>query len=226
MQTFRAQQGFTLIELMTVVAVAGFLAVWGIASLRSYARHEDTRKAATAMAGVFSQARAEAVAGGRMTFVLLAEPSDGSVPAFVPGQYGAYVIDQNGDGKIDAGDAVTPLFLPPGLSPDVTIYGAEGLNALQTATIPGIDESQAVTGGNMTALVDGTTIPVDPTANVPVVAFAPQGAPVTPAAPTNWGAGSGGVYVTDNDKMLIAVVVQPLGDVKTLLWDQGAGQWK
>jgi len=225
MQSFRARQGFSLLELMTVVAIAGFISIWGIASLRSYSKHEDTRRAASSVAGWLSKARSEAMAGGRMTFVVFAQPTNGTVP-FDPGQYGAMVIDEDGDGQISAGDAITPLFLPNGINTDVTIYGVEGQTKLKNTPIPSDDESQAVVAGNMTNLTDGTTAPIDPTLGVPVIAYSPQGSPVAMATPTNWGTGAGGIYLTDNNDMLIAVVVLPLGDVHTLAWDTGSESWK
>ncbi|MFI5314884.1 MAG: Tfp pilus assembly protein FimT/FimU [Myxococcota bacterium] len=225
MQKFRSESGYTLIEIMTVVGITGIMATLGVVSMRNYSRHEDTRRAAVSVAGVLTQARAEAMAGGRMTFVLFAAPTDGSL-AFDPGQFAAVVIDEDGDGKIGAADAVTQFFLPAGINQDVTSYGAHGDTSLKTTPLPPTDESQAVMTGDMTALVDGTTVPVDPTLGVPVIAFSPQGTPVTIDAPTNWGGGAGGVYLTDNDQMLFAVVVQPLGDVKTLAWDLRSQSWR
>jgi len=225
MQSFRARQGFSLLELMTVVAIAGFISIWGIASLRSYSKHEDTRRAASSVAGWLSKARSEAMSGGRMTFVVFAPPGNGTVP-FEPGQYAAMVIDEDGDGTIGPADAITPLYLPNGINTDVTIYGVEGQTKLKSTQLPPDDESQQVVAGNMTNLTDGTSAPIDPGLGVPVIAFSPQGAPVAVATPTNWGTGAGGVYLTDNDDMLIGVVVLPLGDVHTLAWDSGSESWK
>jgi prepilin-type N-terminal cleavage/methylation domain-containing protein len=225
MQKFHSQAGLTLIELVTVLAIVGIVSSLGLVALRGYNRHEDTRRAATTVAGLLTRARSEAIAGGRMTFVLFGEPTDGSL-AFDPGQYAAFVIDEDGDGKVGAADAVTKVFLPTGINPDVTSYGAHGLTALKTTALPDADESQQVPVGDLTALNAGTTIPIDPTLGVPVVAFSPQGSPVTIASPSNWGSGAGGVYLTDNDKMVLAVLVQPLGDVRTMAFDTGSGQWK
>jgi prepilin-type N-terminal cleavage/methylation domain-containing protein len=225
MHTLRARQGYTLIELMTVMAIVGVITAWGIASLRSYARHEDTRRAATAVAAAFAEARSEAVAGGKMTWIVIGEPTDGSI-AFDTGQYAALVVDADGDGAISGGDTIRPLYMPSGLGADISTYGAHGLNGLKTTALPPQDESQAVTTGNLTALVDGTTIPVDAAKGVPVLAFSPQGAPVNTATPALWGSGAGGMYLTDNDQMLIAVVVQPVGEVRTFAWDAGSGTWK
>ena len=50
-----------------------------------------------------TNARARAIASGRMTFLLIAEPVDGSVP-FQPGQIAAVVMDDDGDNAVTAAD--------------------------------------------------------------------------------------------------------------------------
>jgi prepilin-type N-terminal cleavage/methylation domain-containing protein len=224
MQKFRSERGYTLIEIMTVVAIAGVMTTIGVSALRGYSRHETTRRAALSVANVLSQARSMAIAQGNMTFVLFGEPADGSV-AFAPDQFAALVVDTNGSGKIENTDGATPVFLPEG-NPDVTSYGAHGDTVMKTAAIPDADESQAVATGDMTALRKGTTLPVDPDLGVPIIAFSPQGSPVTIQNPSDWGTGAGGVYMTDNDDMLIGVVVLPLGDVKTIAYDDASRTWK
>jgi hypothetical protein len=147
---------------------------------------------------------------------------------FAPGQFAALVEDEDGDGLIGALDAVTPIYWPGSLNPDVTSYGAHGQTKMKTTLLPDADESQDVPVGDLTALKGGSTIPVDATLGVPVIAFSPQlqGAAVSLANPTAWGSGAGGVYLTDNDQMVLAVIVQPLGDVHTMSFDSGSGQWK
>lgn len=224
MQKFRSERGYTMVEILTVVAIVGIMATIGISALKGYARHEGTRRAATSVATALSQARSQALAGGNMTFVLFGEPADGSVP-FADGQFAAVVVDTNGSGKIEATDGSTPVYLQGG-NPDITSYGAHGDTALKSVAIPDADESQQVGAGNMTALRQGTTLPMDPDLGVPIIAFSPQGTPVTIQNPSDWGSGAGGVYVTDNEQMLLAVLVLPLGDVKTLAFDAGSQSWK
>lgn len=230
MQRFHSQAGLTLLEIMTVVAIIGIISTLGLVALRGYNKHEDTRRAATSIAELLSQARSEAVAGGRMTFVVFGEPTNGSIP-FQPGEYAALVTDQQSSGEagyetVDAADSIRPVFLPSGLNPDVTTYGLHGDTVMKNTVLPDADESQQVPNGDLTGLNNGTTIPVDPTLGVPVMAFSPQGTPVTIATPSNWGSGAGGVYVTDNDQMVVAVVVLPLGDVRTMAFDSASGAWK
>jgi prepilin-type N-terminal cleavage/methylation domain-containing protein len=222
MQKFRSHAGFTLIEMMTVIAIVGFITAMGITSLRSYSRHEDTRKTAVTLANVLTQARSEARTSGRITYVVFNEPVNGLVAAFQPGQVAA-MFKINDLGLVDE---QRPFFGPSGNNPHVTRYGEEGSTELKTVPLPSVDESSTIPDGVMASTVSGMTIPVDPDYGVPMIGFSPQGAAVTRLAPDNWGGGAGGVYVTDNDEMLLAVVVQPLGDVKTLAYDEGAGQWR
>jgi prepilin-type N-terminal cleavage/methylation domain-containing protein len=222
MQRFRSHAGFTLLELMTVVAIVGFISFMGIASLRSYARHEDTRKTAATLANVLTQARNEARISGRTTYVVFNEPTNGLVAAFQPGQV-AVMFKINDLGVVDE---QRPFYGPTGNNPDVTRYGEQGSTELKTAPLPSVDESATIPDGVMASTVSGMTIPVDPDYGVPMIGFSPQGAAVTRLAPDNWGGGAGGVYVTDNDELLVAVVVQPFGEVKTLAYDVAAGQWR
>ena len=61
---------------------------------------------------------------------------------------------------------------------------------------------------------------------VSVVAFSPQGAPVAPDTPAEWGTGAGGIYLTDNKDMVLGVFVMPLGSVKVQRLELGSGEWK
>jgi prepilin-type N-terminal cleavage/methylation domain-containing protein len=226
MQSFRTQAGFTLIEVMTVVAIIGLITVLGVASLRNYSRREETRKYASSIAGVLNQAKSEAVAQGVMTFVFFSEPTNGALP-FEQGQMAAIVTDVDGDGKITAADGVQPFFPPSGATnTEISFYGRHGQTSLKTAAIPPDDQSKEITDGTMGSLTDGMTLPKDPDFGVPMIAFSSRGTPVTLSAPTNWGAGAGAVYVTDNDELLLAVVVEPLGAVHTMAYDVAAEQWK
>ncbi|HTO07443.1 MAG TPA: prepilin-type N-terminal cleavage/methylation domain-containing protein [Myxococcota bacterium] len=226
MQTFRTHAGFSLIEIMTVVAIIGIMTVLGLASLRGYSRHEETRKYAASIANVLNQARSQAVTDGRTTFVVFSEPTNGTLP-FEVGQIATIVTDTDGDGKISFGDGIRPIFGPSGSqSAEISLYGRHGQNALKTAPIPPDDQSKQITDGVMGSLDDGMTLPKDPDFGVPMVVFSSRGTPVTLSAPDDWGAGAGGVYVTDNDQMLLAVLVEPLGAVHTMAWDDASQSWK
>jgi type II secretion system protein H len=71
MKSFHDRQGFTLIELMVVVAIIGVCAAIAMPAMTSYKRKEDTRRAAVNVSGMLTNARSQAIASGRMTFLLL-----------------------------------------------------------------------------------------------------------------------------------------------------------
>ena len=157
MKTFPGRQGgFSLIELITVIAIAGVLAAIAFPAMTRYKRKEDTRDAAIGVSGMVTNARARAIASGRMTFLLLAEPTDGSVP-FQPGQIGAVVMDDDGDNAVTAADSVQPIFPTPGLNPAISYYGLNG-TPHSAVLVPADDlsETEPDVGGN--ALRDGLTL--------------------------------------------------------------------
>jgi prepilin-type N-terminal cleavage/methylation domain-containing protein len=220
MQKFRSHAGFTLLELMTVVAIVGILTALGISSLRSYSRHEETRKMASTLANTLSEARAQAMNNGRNTYVVFAEPTNGLVP-FEAGEVAA-IFTRNDDGTIAS---IKPVFAAGSSNPNVTRYGAHGDTAMKDTPLPPDDQSTSLPDGALSNLVDGSTIPVDPDYGVPLISFSNRGSPVTIADPS-FGSGAGAVYVTDNDQMVVAVVVAPFGEVHTLLYDSASNSWK
>ncbi len=224
MKTFRDRQGFTLIELMVVVAIIGVCAAVAMPAMTSYRRKEDTRQAAVGVSGMLTNARARAIASGRMTFVLLGEPTDGSVP-FVPGQIAALVTDDDGDNAVTAADTALAIFPTAGLNADISYYGVNG-TPHSTALVPADDLSESEPAVALGALADGSTLPTSAVLGVPVAAFSPQGAAVAIDTPAEWGTGAGGIYVTDNADAVLAVLVMPLGAVRMMKFDTASGEWR
>ena len=224
MKTLHDRQGFTLLELITVVAIMGICAAIAIPAMTSYKRKEDTRQAATTVSGMITNARARAIASGRMTFLLLAEPIDGSVP-FQPGQIAALVMDDDGDNAVTAADTAQPIFPTVGMNPSISYYGLNG-TPYGTVLVPADDLSESEPAVALGAVLDGSTLPNSTPLGVPVVAFSPQGAAVAADTPAEWGTGAGGIYITDNDNTVLAVLVGPLGSVKMQKLDPASGEWR
>ena len=224
MKSFHDRQGFTLIELMTVVAIMGILTAIAMPAMESYKRKEDTRRAAVNVSGMLTNARSRAISSGRMTFILLAEPTDGSV-AFQPGQIAALVTDDDGSNTVSVADTAVAIFPEAGLSPTISFYGARGM-PYSASAIPAGDLSEWQASGALSALADGSTLPDSVVLGVPVAAFSPQGAAVAVDTPLEWGTGAGGIYITDNVSTILAVLVMPLGSVKMQKLDIASGAWR
>jgi hypothetical protein len=75
-------------------------------------------------------------------------------------------------------------------------------------------------------VVNGATFPVDANDGRPVVAFSERGIPVDPSNPTEWGAGAGGLYLTDGDATVVAALVSALGDVQLRVFDPASADWR
>lgn len=224
MNRLRDQQGWTLLELMTIVAIVGVISTIAVASLRGYSRREETNSAARSVASVFDTARSEALTTGRMTWVVFKEPANGVAP-FDVGQFAALIRDSDNDLQPTAADDVTPIYLPSGARSHASLYDA-ATSPSGTIVLPDADQSRDVASGNLDNTVDGTTLNVDVNLASPTVGFNSQGFPVKVATALDPGSGAGGVYLTDNESQIVAVLVLPLGEVRTVVYDRVVGNWR
>lgn len=224
MQKLRERDGWTMIEVLTVIAIVGVMTTVAVASLKSYSRREDTRRAARAVAGILESARSEALSSGRMTWVVFKEPANGVAP-FEAGQFAALIRDSDNDLQPTAADAVTPIRLPSGPSQHCRLYEA-GTSPYGSVQLPAEDYSNDVVDGSLANTVDGTTLNVDVVLQAPAIGFSSQGFPVRVANPLQPGTGAGTIYLTDNESSVVAVTVLPAGSIHTLAFDSASSTWK
>jgi prepilin-type N-terminal cleavage/methylation domain-containing protein len=137
----RAQRahGFTLIELMTVLALLGILIALAFPSMTRFMDREETKKSVTQMAGVLTDARARAMAEGTPHLVYFNPPSvDGN------GSCGATAVevrDADHSYSITPGDTTREIHLDDAACTTVQPYGeanssGEGSSGSSTAQIP------------------------------------------------------------------------------------------
>jgi prepilin-type N-terminal cleavage/methylation domain-containing protein len=211
----RKTSGFSLVEVMVVVAIIGALSAAAVPNLRQWMQNSRVRSSARSVADAFHVARTEAMRTGNVHIVFM-----GADIAFAP------LLDTNGnpevrvldDGRLGAGDC--------------TQSGAE----IERRFPLGQNVVMGVANGATPAPDDvgvGAT-PVtftQPRAGNPAaawVAFGPDGVPVglTNTCQTGRiGSGGGAVYVT-NGNVDYVVAMTRLGSVRASVWESAEGAWQ
>jgi type II secretion system protein H len=126
------QRGFTIIELLTVVALIGIVAAVSIPAVKSFGRSADIRANAKRMAADFWLARQRAIATSTAHSVFF-DPDEGQYTVFQDDGGGNPA--NAGNGEVDAGETVikvrdvsgkcsiTDVFLDP---PNTVIFVPKG----------------------------------------------------------------------------------------------------
>jgi len=131
-------RGFTLIEIMIVVAIMGVILAMGLPSLIHSARKEGMRKAVSDMTDACGNARARAILSGVPTELVI-HPKQGSFEVVsMPMDSMALA---NGQGSMQGGQAPLPAKLPDAVSSQLP--GNVGIKLLGVDNIEYQDEDEA-----------------------------------------------------------------------------------
>jgi prepilin-type N-terminal cleavage/methylation domain-containing protein len=249
----RSEQGFTLVECMFVCAIVGVMVALAFPSMTRYRERQEAKSSATSVAGLLNEARARATTEATPYIVYFNPKTVDS--AGHCGPLATLVRDSDRSYSITPGDTARDIEFPPSACGKVELYGdvpstpldltlpVEDLSLRAAALAPGgpgpggktkggkvkggkVKGGSAPTAKVVDAVVTGATFPVDATSGRPVVAFSERGIPVDPEDPTNWGSGSGGVYLlVDGQSAVYGALVQPLGAVVLRVSDS-SGDWR
>lgn len=125
----RSQQGFTLVELMTTLAIAAVLMLIAAPSFTNFQRNSELTSLTNKLVGAINSARGEAMKSGRNAYVIPLTASDWS------GGWQVYV-DMNNNDRYDTGTD-TLILSEPAIADYLSVVGTNSA-AIGTAPSPHI----------------------------------------------------------------------------------------
>lgn len=219
------QRGFSLIEILIVVAIIGVLALISVPSFQSWQTTQRARSAARTVGDALTAARHGAIRTSirhvvflRIAGVGTTDPSgtdllDASgLPVDV-----TLLQDDDGDCYIDAGEPIAYFPFDSGIR-----FGPSAATVKAPADTAAPSMATGVTFSN----------PESPAAALRWVMFRPDGIPVAFSGDLvsgcdtvgTTGSGGGGIYLTNGDRDF-AVVMAPLGGVRLHAWEAQNSAW-
>jgi len=226
MRAARDRRGFTLIEVMVVVAIIGVFTLIAVPRLNDLMENQRVKRNARNVADVFLLARAEAMRTGDNHVVFFGPPGTQD-PA------GNDIQDENG--------SYVPMLIlndGPPASANCVIDGGEAIKPIHNIDTQNVDFQSVMASGQAphdtgAGPWDSNGVSFADPSNNPInwILFRPDGIPVAfTGAGSNCGAiaevgsGAGGIYVT-NGRYEYGVVLAPLGGVRVHTWRPEPGAW-
>ena len=219
----RTHTGFTLIEVMIVIAILGTLSAIGVALLQGAFGDARAKTAARSLADLFQLAREEAIRTGDNHLVFFGQDAeDNDLTTGGVAAAAILVRDADGDGEVDTGETVA------GVKVDATGTLSWGSAFAAAGSDKAPNDNPGATFPESDPDFLCCTF-LDPDDNATRwVAFLPDGIPrafeIDPFEVGDVGTGTGAVYVTSGARDY-AIVLAPLGGVRVHTWDRGAEAW-
>jgi len=213
----RSRNGFTLIEMMVVVAIAAVLVAMAGPAMDDWSTNQRAKSASRAMANALSAGRSEAIRTGNHHIVF-------------------FQLDAQGNLLLDGDGIAVPLAIvnddrPGGPNQNCTIDAGEtvGIGRAEPGVAWGVAKASArvPTDFGAGSIATGSSF-TDPSGNPATwVLFRPDGVPISFKADCTLGgtgSGAGAIYLSSGRRDY-AVVLTALGGIRTHAWDNGGGQW-
>lgn len=142
----RHDRGFTLVELLITIAVAGILLGFAVPTFKNVIQNSRLRTDAASLAGALNLARSEAIRRAQQVTVCLS--SDGATCVTTGTWEQGWVVfaDADGDETVDAGtDAIIRVYRP--LAPGVTLRTAATFQNFISYNATGGSQGAGLTNG-------------------------------------------------------------------------------
>ena len=228
MQRHRRTQGFTIFELMIVMAIMAVMLAFAAPGFNRYRQREGTKSDALMVASALRLARARAMKEG-VQYILILNPAAGYTTEIAPDLPGSgtnlravarLVRDDDRDQVESADDTFAMNVTVP-----ISVYSGREYDP---ATDPFSDALQPDDPNATLAAVEfGTTFKKLDDGETSAVGFTNRGIPfdpnVDPPAPPS---GQGAYYMTDGQGAVFAVVLLPLGEVRVRTLSPVTNGWR